>query len=409
MKLIQLISEIRRNSEHFSQERLGTLEELKKYAGRKNIYISFTDVDKIGINPQSQYTTPIGVYTYPLFSIFTSMERENTVKILPFSNAPHISILESNEVTNLDTYNSLDADIQKIRHICKKYNINFDHTIITNSLEKQHAGARFWYITEKCAEQISKSKNQKIQISWNWLLRQIGYKGFTTATGIIHNNEPIQAVFLSGDSYKLVKRIDNKYSDIYKMKNKKEKEQLEYLRNNPKYIQYIHKPSETAQMFAVSMNGLLLCSIIEPSEKVQCAAIDQNTSAIKCINNPSENIQLFAVQKNYTSIQYIDNPTEKIQSYVVEKDVYSIKYIKNPLEKIQIYVVSREGYLIKYIINPSENAQLEAVKESVESIRHIHNPLESVQLYAIRKSRDAIRYIKNPSEKAIDLHRTLWD
>ena len=31
----------------------------------KNLFVSFTDLDKLGINPTSRYNTPIGIYAYP--------------------------------------------------------------------------------------------------------------------------------------------------------------------------------------------------------------------------------------------------------------------------------------------------------------------------------------------------------
>ena len=31
----------------------------------KNLFVSFTTVDKLGINPQSHYDTPLGIYSYP--------------------------------------------------------------------------------------------------------------------------------------------------------------------------------------------------------------------------------------------------------------------------------------------------------------------------------------------------------
>jgi hypothetical protein len=37
-----------------------------KYKDDPDVFISFTELNKIGINPQSRYNTPLGIYTYPL-------------------------------------------------------------------------------------------------------------------------------------------------------------------------------------------------------------------------------------------------------------------------------------------------------------------------------------------------------
>ena len=36
----------------------------------KQLFVTFVSVDKVGLNPKSQYDTPIGVYTYPLEYVF---------------------------------------------------------------------------------------------------------------------------------------------------------------------------------------------------------------------------------------------------------------------------------------------------------------------------------------------------
>lgn len=44
----------------------GPWEMADKYKHDKSVFITFTDIDKVGINPQSKYNTPIGIYCYPL-------------------------------------------------------------------------------------------------------------------------------------------------------------------------------------------------------------------------------------------------------------------------------------------------------------------------------------------------------
>ena len=68
---------------------------LKEYKDDPNIYISFTDIDKLGINPQSGYNTPLGIYTYPLKEIWKSFNHSTETIHVPFKgNADYIWIVK---------------------------------------------------------------------------------------------------------------------------------------------------------------------------------------------------------------------------------------------------------------------------------------------------------------------------
>lgn len=58
------VLEARRNPDQ--NPKIGPYTRLKEYADDPSIFISFTAIDKIGINPTSEYRTPLGIYTYPL-------------------------------------------------------------------------------------------------------------------------------------------------------------------------------------------------------------------------------------------------------------------------------------------------------------------------------------------------------
>jgi hypothetical protein len=63
---------------------------LHKYAGQ-DVFGSFTVLPKLGINPQSKYNTPIGVYSYPIDYIINNIDEERFT--VPFQeNAPYLHI-----------------------------------------------------------------------------------------------------------------------------------------------------------------------------------------------------------------------------------------------------------------------------------------------------------------------------
>ena len=43
---------------------------LKKYTYQKNVYIHFTNINKLGMNPQKDHHDPYGIYFYPANFVF---------------------------------------------------------------------------------------------------------------------------------------------------------------------------------------------------------------------------------------------------------------------------------------------------------------------------------------------------
>ncbi len=65
---------------------------LERYQGRKDIFGSFTHVNKLGINPQSEFDTPIGIYGYPIDFILENAD-ETGQWILPYcGDNPYLHI-----------------------------------------------------------------------------------------------------------------------------------------------------------------------------------------------------------------------------------------------------------------------------------------------------------------------------
>jgi hypothetical protein len=323
MRFYQILPEKRRNATHPNQKRIGAIEQLAKYADRDDIYISFTFVDKIGINPGSTYETPLGIYTYPLRQMWKNMKKEGRASNVPFAgDEPVINIVQSNNVMELSEYNAgdLNQDLTKINLIIEKlgFDQNTIKTTINSALKNariKNPGGKFWYITKKIAILIAKKKNSKPAIVWNWLFRQLGYNGISdkTGQGIIHTNEGIQAVFFTKDSFRVLDRISNKELSLRHrvLLSTTEEEQLALVSQDWRAIQFIKNPSEVVQLAAVNKNGLAIPFIKNPSEVVQLAAVNKNGTSIQFINNPSEAVQLAAITNHIYAINLIKNPSQK--------------------------------------------------------------------------------------------------
>lgn len=263
MRYSEITNEARRNKEHPSQKRTSNFEKLKKYwdsdwlkdnysAYPENVYISFTQVNKIGINPKSRYNTPIGIYCYPLYEFSSSFEKFNKI-IVPFAGEQpfiNVLILEKNiKQLNFDIYDETDYsnDVLTLReHFTKKHGDDREFEFIVSSAAEHGTdwGRNIWNITRLLSKDMTekelrirktKVKAKPDSVLWNYLLRVVlGYDlVYDSGHSIIHENEPIQAVFLSKNAFKLAEVIDNKDSHSGLLNNiKRGKESIEKLDKN---------------------------------------------------------------------------------------------------------------------------------------------------------------------------------
>lgn len=212
MKIIDIIAEARRNPDHPAQQRKDTIEHLLEYAkSETRYYASFTSLPKVGLNPESLHSTPLGIYCYPLFSLIEELEEENNIdQIFPYaSDRKFIYVLEEKPDTPLTEVSDYDDDDwEKDKEKLKDL---FD--ISENEIEDIIAKIKLpikklWKITRHYA-----SYSEKSHVTWNKLLLDLGYSGFVDSDGlgIIHVNEPTQAFFLSTKFYKVKDKLLNKY------------------------------------------------------------------------------------------------------------------------------------------------------------------------------------------------------
>jgi hypothetical protein len=225
-----------------------------------NLFISFTQLPKLGINPRSKYNTPLGIYSYPADYVVESTRGRYSMANLPFAGKqPYANIFQGrgnivhlNTMTLQDEYRYND----KLRAYAKRLpDVDFtkhyappgkDWTDIVNrtinaavdyAKERMLSGGRLWYTTWKLSGYMETYLKRPASLAWNELFRQVlGIDGCVdTGKGIIHPSEPVQAVFFSLAATKLVSTVQNKYSpeqmSAGEERGFKMKEQLEILRD----------------------------------------------------------------------------------------------------------------------------------------------------------------------------------
>jgi uncharacterized protein YjbI with pentapeptide repeats len=241
------LTEARKNPDQ--NLKISAYEALKPYKNNSSVYISFTSVDKIGINPTSKYNTPLGIYCYPLKEIWNRYKIDSLKsvgKAVPFAGeSSYIWLIK--EKTNirelsLSEYSPRDystdreklisyiennpREFNKIFVYFSNYNLNrvkmfkrpkvslkdflnqdFDR-LADEALVNTFAG-KIWNITREIAD----SKQGKPSVQWNQILRRaLDYDLVTDkqGRGIIHSAEPVQATFLYKGAFDVVKELLNK-------------------------------------------------------------------------------------------------------------------------------------------------------------------------------------------------------
>lgn len=236
----------------------------------KNLFVSFTDLPKLGINPQSHYNTPIGIYAYPAEYVIdkTTQYGEKTstltMQSLPFAGGkPWANIFRARVGANIINLKRLsEAEYnnycERLIDLLTKIPSKFKGT--TEVLDRQNAevvvlnlmedsigfarvsssyGGRLWYITYIISGNIPGNKS----VVWTSLFRRIGIDGFVDPdTEVIHPSEPTQAVFFGGNTVDLLATVPNKYTPR-KVASRRElgKEKHEIFSTNMKYLRTLLK------------------------------------------------------------------------------------------------------------------------------------------------------------------------
>ena len=198
----------------------------KNYEG---LFVSFVSEDKIGINPKSHFNTPNGIYTYPMKFLlddnkvpFRGSNKPKKIKIL---KAVSGNVLDHN-LSEEEYKSSLKKLNSKILDTISKYPDNkkeFFKTpekfieITEKSASANSLFGKLWNITRV----LSKNPND-----WSKILIDLGFDWVNDkGNGIIHNNEPTQAVFLNPNSYKV---IDEEFVDTEERYNATNKDTISY-------------------------------------------------------------------------------------------------------------------------------------------------------------------------------------
>ena len=265
----RLLGEARRNPEQNPKVSINKrirehLENAETVPGTNvpNSFVSFTSLDKLGINPGSRYDTPLGIYSYPSFYIQNTIGDSGSMSDLPFVGNAKFANVFSVRGTVLDLSNISSGDLsnlyERISDMFVRYmghrkgspewkeSVDFLEMEVfdaaTTYAKFKSNGGLFWWVTMEMSA-IMMGDNPEMDgpvdgwnvtkgpVSWNKVFREIGIDGCidSKGEGIIHTSEKTQAVFFSRSAIAENNRYYNKYApdeveDSIKAGEAKEKE-----------------------------------------------------------------------------------------------------------------------------------------------------------------------------------------
>jgi hypothetical protein len=272
------ILEARKNAKNPAQQKKTALEILDVYKNDSNVHISYTQINKIGINPKTTYDeTPLAVYAYPLKEIWNDINNEG-IRNVAFAaqKANYIYVLreKGKKIVDVKDYrvSSLEKDlaaISKMRFInIDDYNNAIDMSKTHSNIKNQKPFAFLLFVLNSIFSRKKKS-SASVSASIAKVLLELGYSGFSDRSGSsqIHIGEPVQSFFLSSKFYEVVELIDLKAIDVrdiavrdiakYIKDNKdslSDQELIDLIKNDLTMIRYAGKPRTEVLKAVVEMN-----------------------------------------------------------------------------------------------------------------------------------------------------------
>jgi hypothetical protein len=185
-----------------------------KIVRMKNAFVSFTEIEKLGINPNSPYKTPLGIYAYSLEYVMNEVGSNKPMRNLPFAGHSlfaNLFSLKRNILIFDDTFDEKQESLiyEKIHNKFPKHEKIINEIISdANKFAKIRTPAgRLWYVVKELV--------QGHPSKWNKLFRRLGIDAvYDNGNGIIHMSEPDQLVVFNPREIKNIKRVYNKYSPI---------------------------------------------------------------------------------------------------------------------------------------------------------------------------------------------------
>lgn len=321
MRSFEFIKEARKNPELNPKQSINAAldsalaQTTDTVAGTKNLFVSFTRLEKLGVNPRSDFNTPLGIYAYPADYVSSTIDNSHPSEMLPFAgDMPYANLFSaSGNILDIDllTEEEYAEYLEKLKQLYGKLagvasENAAEYIDRLNTASDEDAlvltpGGQFWYVTMKVASKLPGSA----AVNWNSIFRKLGIDGVVDlGDGIIHGNEPTQAVFFSKNAVTNVVRVENK-----------------------------HSPEDVRAKKAVGSSKVKLLQQLKTVDTSQIIDIMGNSANLKYIDyvkDPIARMELINLYPNYT-FRYMSRPSKEETYAAVKANPQNIEYSKIPV------------------------------------------------------------------------------
>lgn len=223
----------------FSLRQNDWYKKLDAYKEDPFVFVTFSTIPKLGINPKNDFDTPTGIYGYPLYGGIDSG------KISVFAtDRPYALVFRPtnpDKILNFATYTEEDynKDIIKLKNYFTGFpNDSIYHNAKSNAYQQDKPSSWIWNTLKDLSDTIKMDREHKTssQFQWNQIMYNIlGYEGAYDSAGesIIHENEPFQAVFFRTNTVELIELINKTEKEDITTKGQTETSNSTFLKLKP--------------------------------------------------------------------------------------------------------------------------------------------------------------------------------
>lgn len=216
----------------------------KKHLGQPNMYLHFTNVYKLGINPKKSHADPHAVYFYPVDWILD----ENNWHTFQYAVTMDYFFL-----CQVDTKNFLRIDTltwNKVQYLMDQAGLLQYWFKYRDDFNKNNAGRNFWEFLDmmnvKPLDRENSDHHKLPQVTWNAFWKTTGYDGFMDSKGVVNSDEPHQIGVFNPRRIKIIESgpnesVRSEYMQFYREiidKHKIDVKQQGYIENGKAYRIY---------------------------------------------------------------------------------------------------------------------------------------------------------------------------
>ena len=201
------------------------------------------------------------------------------------------------------------------------------------------------------------------------------------------------------------------WTEIKKIENPTEEQQLEAIKLNWYAISLIENPTVAAQKaaFAQNVQAILyvkngLCEDLKAAlnlldEASLLTALNGDPNILKFVTNPD--LLKAAIRADWKIVRKIDNASDELWAEAVRVNADALKYVRDPGEAVLVAAVERDWTYLQEIEHPTALVVESAVKQDYRAFEYvsIKNRTEAVQMAAVRTDPRCIQYLQRASEK----------